>query len=153
MVCKRFNSQCLFMLAGTYMDNSGAHVCTKVPSTVLSALSTTVRAVSGSSSVLFKSLKWLFFWVLNPSYTALKVYSLLVLPSAKSASLNCQIFQCLCESQRVIPSFSLPRSSLNTYVFVLHLKDSQIPKPKINIYLLLLLAGILHTSIELKICT
>lgn len=52
-VCKRLNYQSLFMLARTYMDNTGTCVCTKVPSAVLSAFSTKVRVVSKNSGVLF----------------------------------------------------------------------------------------------------
>ena len=81
-VCEGFNYRSIFMLPRTYMNNTGTHVCTKVPSVVLSALSTEVRAVSWKSDQ--SHCIWFLFWVLNPSYTALKVYTLLILPPARS---------------------------------------------------------------------
>lgn len=92
-----------------YMDNTGTHVCTKVPSAVLGALSTKVRAISRNSGVVFAL--GFFFWVLNPLHFTESIFSSGFAPCQISVSFHCQIFWCLhglflpssCQDQTLTP--------------------------------------------------
>lgn len=128
-VCWRFSHQSLFMSARTGVDNTGTCIYQEY-------FDSSENLLTQSQGSL-KELKclcciWLFLIV-----EFLSCYSEIIFSSGFAfcqiyISFHCQIFQHFCMPERTIPSFYLPRSSINTYVFVLHLKDFSFYKAKIR---------------------
>lgn len=107
------------MLARTSIDNTGTHIYQEYFDS-----SECPFTQSQGSLKEFKCLLhiWLFL-----SAEFLLCYSEIIFSSGFAlcqiyVSFHCQIFQCFYKPEWAIPSFYVPRSSINTYVFVLHLE-------------------------------
>lgn len=114
-VCWRFSDQSLFMWARTGKDNTGSH-------TYQEYFDSSECPFTENQGSLKKFKCFLHIWLFL-SAEFLWCYSESIFSSGFAlcqtyVSYHCQIFQRFYKPELAIPSFYLPRSSINTYVFV-----------------------------------